>query len=214
MLYEVITLRKGIDGLSMIIGDKYHQNPFEKGTLFLFCGRRSDRIKGLLWMGDGFLLLYKRLEDGRLVITSYSIHYTKLYELHHCPQPYALLIMAFSCLLILHQLHKSKAISVLCRCHCILFLEVPVKAAIINIPYCFKDFIYAEFCVSKHLSSFLGPDRITSYNVCYTKLLRVCRTGCITFARIKVSICDSLPIQIRRINTQSADIKSGRQKIY
>lgn len=47
-------LRKGIDGLSMIIGDKYHQNPFEKGTLFLFCGRRSDRIKGLLWMGDGF----------------------------------------------------------------------------------------------------------------------------------------------------------------
>ena len=50
-----VDLRKGIDGLSMIIGDRYHQNPFEKGTLFLFCGRRSDRIKGLLWMGDGFL---------------------------------------------------------------------------------------------------------------------------------------------------------------
>ena len=46
-----VDLRKGIDGLSMIIGDRYHQNPFEKGTLFLFCGRRSDRIKGLLWMG-------------------------------------------------------------------------------------------------------------------------------------------------------------------
>lgn len=38
-----VDLRKGIDGLSMIIGDKYKQNPFEKGTLFLFCGRRSDR---------------------------------------------------------------------------------------------------------------------------------------------------------------------------
>lgn len=50
----------------MIIGDKYKQNPFEKGTLFLFCGQRSDRIKGLLWMGTGFLLLYKRFEDGRL----------------------------------------------------------------------------------------------------------------------------------------------------
>lgn len=62
----MVDLRKGIDGLSMIIGDKYHQNPFEKGTLFLFCGRRSDRIKGLLWMGDGFLLLYKRLEAGSL----------------------------------------------------------------------------------------------------------------------------------------------------
>ena len=58
-----VDLRKGIDGLSMIIGDKYRQNPFEKGTLFLFCGRRSDR---LLWMGDGFLLLYKRLESGSL----------------------------------------------------------------------------------------------------------------------------------------------------
>lgn len=61
-----IDLRKGIDGLAMIIGDKYNQNPFEKGTLFLFCGRRLDRIKGLLWMGTGFLLLYKRFEDGHL----------------------------------------------------------------------------------------------------------------------------------------------------
>ena len=61
-----VDLRKGIDGLSVIIGDKYKQNPFEKGTLFLFCGRRSDRIKGLLWMGDGFLLLYKRIEAGSL----------------------------------------------------------------------------------------------------------------------------------------------------
>lgn len=54
-----VDLRKGIDGLSMIIGDKYHQNPF-------FCGRKSDRIKGLLWMGNGFLLLYKRFEAGSL----------------------------------------------------------------------------------------------------------------------------------------------------
>lgn len=61
-----VDLRKGIDGLSMIIGDRYHQNPFETGTLFLFCGRRTDRIKGLLWMGNGFLLLYKRYEDGSL----------------------------------------------------------------------------------------------------------------------------------------------------
>ncbi len=62
----MVDLRKGIDGLAMIIGDKYRQNPFEKGTLFLFCGHRLDRIKGLLWQGTGFLLLYKRLEDGRL----------------------------------------------------------------------------------------------------------------------------------------------------
>ena len=34
-----VDLRKGIDGLATIIGDKYGQNPFEKGTLFLFCGK-------------------------------------------------------------------------------------------------------------------------------------------------------------------------------
>lgn len=57
-------LRKGIDGLAQLIGTKYDLNPFEKDVLFLFCGCRADRIKGLLWEGTGFLLLYKRLEDS------------------------------------------------------------------------------------------------------------------------------------------------------
>ena len=57
-------LRKGIDGLAQIIGTKYHLNPFEKDILFLFCGARGDRIKGLIWEGNGFLLLYRRLEAG------------------------------------------------------------------------------------------------------------------------------------------------------
>lgn len=57
-------LRRGIDVLARIIGSKYNLNPFEKNVLFLFCGCKTDRIKGLLWEGDGFLLLYKRLEDG------------------------------------------------------------------------------------------------------------------------------------------------------
>lgn len=61
-----VDLRKGIDGLAQVIGARYELNPFEKGTLFLFCGRRTDRMKGLLWMGNGFLLLYKRFEDGSL----------------------------------------------------------------------------------------------------------------------------------------------------
>ena len=58
-------LRLGIDGLSAIISQEYQLNVFDKDVLFLFCGRRSDRIKGLLWEGDGFLLLYKRIENGR-----------------------------------------------------------------------------------------------------------------------------------------------------
>ena len=57
-------LRRGIDGLSNIVQANYHLDPFESGTLFLFCGRRTDRIKGLLWEEDGFLLLCKRLEAG------------------------------------------------------------------------------------------------------------------------------------------------------
>ena len=57
-------LRKGIDGLSFMIQEEFNLNPLEKGSLFLFCGRKSDRIKGLLFEGDGFLLLYKRLVPG------------------------------------------------------------------------------------------------------------------------------------------------------
>ena len=60
-------LRKGIEGLSQLIEANYQMNPFEKNVLFLFCGRRGDRIKALLWEGSGFLLLYKRWEKGSLV---------------------------------------------------------------------------------------------------------------------------------------------------
>ena len=56
-------LRRGIDGLAGIVQGQYELDPFTE-TLFLFCGRRKDRIKGLLWEGNGFLLLYKRLESG------------------------------------------------------------------------------------------------------------------------------------------------------
>jgi transposase len=57
-------LRRGIDGLAAIVQSQLLLDPFSK-ALFLFCGRRCDRIKGLLWEGDGFLLLYKRLDNGR-----------------------------------------------------------------------------------------------------------------------------------------------------
>ena len=60
-------LRRGIDGLASIVKFNFQLDPYEKDILFLFCGRRSDRIKGLVWEGDdGFLLLYKRLELGGL----------------------------------------------------------------------------------------------------------------------------------------------------
>ncbi|MBE6018511.1 MAG: IS66 family insertion sequence element accessory protein TnpB [Lachnospiraceae bacterium] len=57
-------LRRGIDGLKSIVENSFQLDPFQN-CLFLFCGRRTDRIKALLWEGDGFLLLYKRLETGK-----------------------------------------------------------------------------------------------------------------------------------------------------
>lgn len=60
-------LRSGIDTLASVVSEKTELGPFLPDTLFLFCGRKSDRIKGLVWEQDGFLLLYKRLEQGKFV---------------------------------------------------------------------------------------------------------------------------------------------------
>lgn len=57
-------MRKSIDGLATLVQSRFEMDPFEP-ALFIFCGRRCDRIKALLWEGDGFLLLYKRLENGK-----------------------------------------------------------------------------------------------------------------------------------------------------
>lgn len=49
-------LRRGIDGMAAVIQQEFQMDPFEEGTMFLFCGRRIDRIKALCYEGDGFLL--------------------------------------------------------------------------------------------------------------------------------------------------------------
>ena len=56
-------LRLGIDGLATLVQQHFQLDPFSN-SLFLFCGRRRDRIKALYWEGNGFVLLYKRLESG------------------------------------------------------------------------------------------------------------------------------------------------------
>ncbi len=58
-------MRKSIDGLKLIIGRDLKLNPYQKNVLFLFCGRNSTKMKALVWDGDGFLLMYKRLDNGR-----------------------------------------------------------------------------------------------------------------------------------------------------
>lgn len=59
-------LRKGIDGLATLVKEQFQMSPFQENSLFLFCGTRQDRFKAICWEGDGFVLLYKRIEAGRL----------------------------------------------------------------------------------------------------------------------------------------------------
>ena len=62
----VTDMRKGYDGLSALVQTALNENPFS-GQIFVFRGRRGDRIK-LLWDSrDGLCLLQKRLRQGKFV---------------------------------------------------------------------------------------------------------------------------------------------------
>lgn len=53
-------MRKAIDGLCAIIQEQMEKDP-QANELYLFCGRRADRIKVILKEPDGFVMIYKRL---------------------------------------------------------------------------------------------------------------------------------------------------------
>jgi len=59
-------MRRGFDGLAACVQTQLQSDPFS-GHLFVFRGRRGDRIKVLWWDGDGLCLFYKRLEQGYFV---------------------------------------------------------------------------------------------------------------------------------------------------
>ena len=59
-----VDMRKGIEGLAAVVQIKYGKQ-IEEGSLFLFCGRKADRFKGLFWDSNGYVMLYKRLSNGR-----------------------------------------------------------------------------------------------------------------------------------------------------
>ena len=57
-------MRKSINGLMAIIRDDFKMDPYAN-ALYLFCGRKADRLKALYFDQTGFVLLYKVLDSGR-----------------------------------------------------------------------------------------------------------------------------------------------------
>lgn len=61
---EPVDFRKGIDGLAALCRQALQSDPLS-GTLFVFCGRSRRALKCLVYDGQGFWLLQKRLSRGR-----------------------------------------------------------------------------------------------------------------------------------------------------
>ena len=62
-----VDLRKGHDGLCALVRGTLALDPYG-GHVFVFVGRRGDRIKLLFWDRGGFVVYYKRLAKGRFAI--------------------------------------------------------------------------------------------------------------------------------------------------
>jgi transposase len=56
-------LRKSVDGLSLLVKQKFRMDPFGN-YLFIFCNRSRNRLKALSWDKNGFVLYYKRLDGA------------------------------------------------------------------------------------------------------------------------------------------------------
>ena len=72
-----VDLRRGHDGLVSLVRDQWKLSPFD-GHLFVFFGKRSDRVKVLFWDNNGFVIHYKRLSQGRFVLPSFDTKETQL----------------------------------------------------------------------------------------------------------------------------------------
>lgn len=59
-----VDFRKAFDGLCIEIVEVLERDPLS-GELFVFRNRAGDKLKALYWDGQGFVMIYKRLEKGR-----------------------------------------------------------------------------------------------------------------------------------------------------
>ena len=75
-------MRKAFDGLSGIVQEQMGKDACS-GDVYIFLGKRLDRMKLLVWEPSGFVLYYKRLEAGtfrlpRVQNQSISLTYSEL----------------------------------------------------------------------------------------------------------------------------------------
>ena len=61
---QAVDMRKQLNGLLMVVSERICDKP-QSGTLYLFYNRQRDKVKGVWWDNNGFMLLDKRLEKGR-----------------------------------------------------------------------------------------------------------------------------------------------------
>ena len=74
---EPIDGRKGVHGLMGLVESAWKEDPYS-GHAFVFLGRRCDLVKCLLWNVGGFVLLQKRLEQGRFKIPTVAAGATRV----------------------------------------------------------------------------------------------------------------------------------------